>query len=239
MKHSAKLILTLSLLCVLVTSLLPISASANSAEPPSLVILVNNPPNDLTIELVNKSGQQEATFRRVAWEGYYIVYHNFKTDGIYQLSVTAQGETFVCETIQPLDYYCSVFTLNLSTQELTPGTAPLHNMLVVSIRVALTLLIEGLFFWLMGYRKKRSWLVFIIINLATQFILSLLLSSGNISTFKLYDLWIAETPVFIIEMILMPILIAEHSKFRTVTFAFIANAISLIAGSIIITVIPV
>lgn len=239
MKRPAKLMLTLILLFVLLTSFLPISASANSAEPPSLMVLINNPPNDLTIEITNDNGQKAAIFRRVAWEGYYIVYHNFKTDGIYKLRVTTQGESFDCQTSQTLKHYCSVFTLNLSTQELTPGTAPLHTMLVVFIRVALTLLIEGALFWLFRYRKKRSWLVFLFVNLATQGLLSILLSNGNISPFLIYDLWLAEIPVFFIEMIIMPILIVEHSKPRTVLFAFIANAVSLVAGIFIITILPV
>lgn len=240
MKHSAKQMLTFGLLCVLMLSVLPISASANSAEPPSLVILINNPPDDLSIEITNTSGKNEATFRQVAWEGYYIVYHDFRTDGIYKLRVTTQGKSFDCQTSQPLKHHCSVFTLNLSTQKLAPGTAPLHSALIIFMRLVLTLLIEGALFWLFGYRNKRSWFVFLFVNLATQGLLSfLLIGDGNTSTYLLYELYFAEIPVFLLEMILMPILLKEHSKTRTVLFAFIANQISLIAGSYIITILPV
>lgn len=239
MKRAGKRMLFIIFLCVLLTSLLPVSASANAAEPPSLVILVHNPPEDLTIELVNGSERQETAFRRIGWEGYYIVYHNFKADGIYKLRVTTQGARFDCQTSQPLNHYCSVFTLDLSARTLTPGTAPLHTLLTVSVRVALTLVIEGILFWLFGYRKNRSWRVFILVNLATQLVLTLLLRSGYTFSIKLYDLWLAEVPVFLIEMFAMPILIKEHSKRRAVLFAFLANTASLSAGSLLITVLPV
>lgn len=47
---------------------LPIKVSANSAEPPSIVILVNNPPKDLSIELVSGRYQDEGKPRSAAWE---------------------------------------------------------------------------------------------------------------------------------------------------------------------------
>jgi hypothetical protein len=240
LKRSVKRILTLNLLCLLLFSVLPISASANSAEPPALVIVVSNPPDDLKIEITNDSGRKEATFRRVAWEGYYISYHNFKTDGIYNLKVTADGKSFTCQTSQPLTHYCSVFTLNLSKQELTPGTAPLHSALMVAVRLVMTLIIEGALFWLFGYRTRRSWFVFLLVNITTQGLLSILLSSsGNSSPYVLYSLLLAEIPVFLSEMLIMPVFINEQSKPHTVLFAFIANTLSLIEGSFLIKILPI
>ena len=67
----------LALLSALVFCLiLPLPASANSAEPPQLSVVVEHPPDDLELSLVfcgkgqEKAIQAEAS--RLAWEGYYL-----------------------------------------------------------------------------------------------------------------------------------------------------------------------
>jgi hypothetical protein len=66
--------------------------SANSAEPPSVVILINNTPDDLSIVLISNENQTEAKIQQVAWEGYYAFYsRDLQTGGEYTFKVTANG----------------------------------------------------------------------------------------------------------------------------------------------------
>lgn len=229
-------------LCILTAACLPAAVSANSAEPPSLVILINNPPDDLSIVLESEDGKKEAAVRRSAWEGYYVFYsHDLQSDDEYKFKISTGGENFAYTLDMPLQRYNNVYTLDLAEQELTPGTYPFRTALLVSIRLLLTLLLEGMVFWAFGFRQKRSWLVFLSINLITQGALNISLSSGGplMPGYLILSLLFGEILVFLAEMITFPLFLREHKTFRIVACIFFANVISLIAGGYIITVLPV
>jgi hypothetical protein len=105
----------------------------------------------------------------------------------------------------------------------------------------LTLLIEGIVFWLFRFKQKRSWIMFFAINLITQGALNTWLNSGGspMPSYLIFSLIVGEFFVFITEMIALPILIKEHKKSYILAYAFLANLISLIVGGYIITVLPV
>ncbi len=242
MNKTGRSLLLVMLLCVLMILHLPATVSANSAEPPSLVILVNNPPDDLSIVLVSGENRSEAIVRRVAWEGYYVFYsRDMQADGEYTFRVTANGESFERTLDMPLKRYNNVVTLDLSGRKLTPGKYPFRSALLVTIRLLLTLLLEGIIFWLFRYRQKRSWLIFLAVNLVTQGALNIWLNSGGelMPNYLIIGLIIGEVFVFAAEIILFPILIKEHKKGDIISYVFVANLFSLIAGGYIISVLPV
>lgn len=242
MDKTGKRLLLVMVLCTLMISILPTTALANSAEPPSLVILINNPPDDLSIVLISNENQPEAIVRRVAWEGYYVFYsRDMLAGGKYTFKVTTNGESFECTLGVLLQRYNNVVTLDLSNRELTLGKYPLRSVLLVTIRLLLTLLLEGIIFWLFRFRQKRSWLIFLAINLVTQGALNIWLNSGGslMPSYLIFSLIIGEFFVFVAEMIAFPIFIKEHEKSRILIYAFIANLISLITGGYIISVLPV
>ncbi len=242
MEHNRKRLLLVMALCALMISVLPVTVSANSAEPPSLVILVNNPPDDLSIVLVSDENQAEAVVRRVAWEGYYIFYSwDIQSGSGYTFRVTTNGESFECTLDASLQHYNNVAVLDISNRELTLGKYPFRSVLLVSIRLFLTLLLEGIVIWLFRFRQKRSWLVFLAINLVTQGTLNIWLNSGGslIPSYLIFSLIIGEVFVFAAEMVLFSIFIKEHKKSRILFCVFTANLISLIAGGYIISVLPV
>jgi hypothetical protein len=227
---------------MLILSFLPATATANSAEPPALIILVTNPPKDLSIVLVSNTDHPKTRVRRVAWERYYGFYkRDLSTSSEYTFKVTANGETFECKPSVPLQDYNNIFTLDIPNRKLTPGTYPLRTELLVSIRVLLTLLIEGLVFWHYGFRRKGSWLIFLVINLITQGVLNIGLNSGGspMESYLIISLFMGEFFVFVTEMIAFPLLINEYRKSHSFSYAFIANLISLLAGGFIITILPV
>jgi hypothetical protein len=242
MNNTIKRLLLVVVLCALMIPSLYETALANSAEPPSLIILVNNPPDDLSITLISEGNQPKAIAQRVAWEGYYIFYsRDMENSSRYTFKVTTNGEGFECILYTRLQKYNKVATLDISKREITPGKYPFRSMLLVSIRLMLTLLLEGIIFWLFGFRQKRSWLIFLAVNLVTQGALNIWLNNGDslISSYLIFILIFGEIFVFMAEMILLPIFIKEHKKSRILIYAFIANFISLIAGGYIISVLPV
>ena len=230
------------MLCMAISSALPGTALGNSAEPPALVILVNNPPDDLAIVMVSNEAQPEASLRRAAWEGYYVYRsRDMQAEGPYRFKVATKGESFECSIDTPLRHYNNVFTLDLAQKELTPGKYPFRQGILVFIRLSLTLIIEGVVFWLLGFRQRRSWLVFLAINLVTQGALNLWLNNGGslIPSYLLIALIFGEFFVFVAGLIAFPYFIKEHKKSRIMIYVIIANLLSLIAGGYIISVLPV
>ncbi|MDD3169971.1 MAG: hypothetical protein PHC91_10990, partial [Eubacteriales bacterium] len=169
MNKTYKRMVLIMVLSTLMAACVPAAVSANSAEPPSLLILVNNPPDDLSIIMESGDKKTKAIPQRIAWEGYYVFYsRDMQSHGEYRFKISAGGENFEYTPDAPLQRYNNVYTLNLANRELTPGTYPFRTVLLVSIRLLLTLLLEGMIFWLFGFRLKSSWLAFLAINLVTQ-----------------------------------------------------------------------
>lgn len=220
----------------------PVTASANSAEPPSLIILVNNPPDDLSIIMTSNEQHYFATVSQTAWEGYYKFYaHDMNVNTQYSFLVTTGGKSFKCSLDSTLDGYNNIFSLDLSEQLLLPGTYPLRSVILVFLRLIITLIIEGFIFWLFQFRSKRSWLVFLIINIITQGVLNICLSGEAklFSSYLILGLIICEFFVLVAEMVLFYHLINEHEKSFILIYVFTANLVSLIAGGYLLTLLPV
>ncbi|GEM_PF-193371 len=234
--------LLLIVIGILSISMMPMTIWANAAEPPSLVILVNDPPEDLSIVLISGEEAPEATVRKVAWEGYYAFYsRDLDADGQYVFRVSTGETHFEWSPEGGLQGYNNVYTLDVEEQLFTSGMYPFRSAILVSIRVFLTLLIESLVFLLFRFREKRSWLVFLVVNLLTQGALNIWLNNGGslMPYYLLFALVIGEVFVLGAEMIALPLLIEEHKKSRILIFAIVANLASLVAGGYIISVLPV
>ena len=229
-------------LCLSLVFMFPVLVSANSARPPSLIILINNPPKDLSIVLLTDEYEEQGVFRRSAWEGYYL-FNSFDMQnyGDYKFEVTTKGDSFVCSIGAYSHSYNDVITLDLLSQKLSMGYYPFRTVLVVSIQLLITLLLEGIIFWLFGYRKARSYLLFLVINILTQGTLNIWLNSLNslMHSYFIFYLFFGEIFVFAIEMIAFPVLVKEYNGIRNLIYAFIANAVSFIAGSFMISLLPI
>ncbi|TYQ16707.1 UNVERIFIED_CONTAM: hypothetical protein Cloal_3275 [Acetivibrio alkalicellulosi] len=240
MKKSCKILILM--LFMLIILMIPITVWSNAAEPPSVVILINNPPKDLSIVLLSNDKQPEARVQQVAWEGYYAFYSpDIQGDSEYTFKVISNDESFELTIDAPLLRYNNVFTLDLARRELIPGKYPFRSVILISIRLLLTLLLEGLIFWLFRFKEKKSWIIFLAINILTQGTLNIWLNRGNalMPSYLIISLIIGEFFVFVAEIISFPIFIKEHKKFRILIYVLIANLISLIAGGYIISVLPV
>ncbi len=237
---------------------LPAPVFANSAEPPCLVVLVENPPEDLEITLEFDGGLSldPLPLHRVfkAWEGYYRFYG---ADGVEEpegltgarLLVETGGEGFAV----PLDAetfftYNNLLTLDLDTRTLETGQPWWRTPLLVSLRLLSTLALEGLVFLLFGYREKRSWKVFLLTNLVTQLGVNLCILyflspspvSGGVNWLHNAFLYTPmEILVLLIEMAVFGWYLDEQSKGEARGCAVAANLSSWVLGGVLLTVLPI
>ncbi len=234
---------------VLLVLLSTFNISANSSEPPMFTVIVNNAPEDLKLSLILDENVYDKPILldsyTKAWENYYrFFYHSYESDDVYEnvhgyLQVQTGDKTYQIDLPwNEFSMYNNLLTLDLEKQAITYGENAWRQPLLISLRVLLTLIIEGLIFLFFRYKTKRSWLTFLFINLITQGFLNISIS-GSIN----YSYWIfvyafLEIIIGALEMILFAFLLKEHRKRRAVLYAFIANLASLLIGGLIISYLP-
>jgi len=97
-----------------------------------------------------------------------------------------------------------------------------------------------LYYYLFKYREKRSWLIFLIINLITQGALNIWVNTeSHINGYIIFGLIIYESIVLLTEIIILPLLINEKKKIITASYVVIANITSLVLGGDIILKFPI
>ena len=246
--------------------LLPLPARANAAEPPQLSVVVLNPPQGLELSLVfSWEGQEEpvpAEATRLAWEGYYL-FRPFNFPGFWEGSSSPQdmAVALLVETPEesftlPLDtqflnqdtgaYYNNLCVLDLQSRTLTAGQPWWRQPLLVFLRLALTLLLEGLLFYRFGYRRKSSWAVFLVTNLLTQLGVNVAVQALFPVAIDFYNLLVSgiffytplEIAVLLVEMAAFALLLREHRRRRAVGYAAAANLCSWLLGGALLAVLP-
>lgn len=262
MKKKASVLFLSLLFCLL----LPLPASANAAEPPRLSVMVLNPPEGLRLSLVFTSQDQEesveANGTRLAWEGYYLFrpasFPSFWDweDSPQDMTIVLKAETAEESFSIPVDnetlttgtgsYYNNLCVLDLSAQTLTPGAPWWRQPVLILLRVGLTLLLEGLIFLLFGYRQRRSWVVFLLVNLVTQGAVNAVLL-GSVGPFgNLYPsgmlyllLYVPmELAVMAVEIAAFRKLLREKQKLNATVYAIVANLLSWLLGGAMLTYLP-
>lgn len=221
---------------------LPAAVYANAAEPPALVVIIENAREDIEVSIAEDNGLKEARKKTVAWETYYAFYRSSLGDGDkVTLIVSGNGERFERTVdLSQAREYDRIVTLDFETQTLKPGKLLSRSILLVTLRVALTLLVEGMIFYLFGFRRKHSWIAFLIINLVTQGVLNIMLNGAMpFAGYLIFNLVLMELVVLIVEMICFVSYVGEHGKLRRAAYVFAANLASLFLGGWLITVLPV
>lgn len=233
----------------------PMQASANAAEPPCFTVVVNNAPKELKLSVEYADGNDCELLElgpqdsRV-WERYYrfFLIHNEASELNLQkmrLRVEFESTSFTCAFPQECTrLYNGLIILNLKQRTLSTKASALRTFLLVSLRILLTLLIEGLVFFLFGYRKKGSWLLFVLTNLVTQLGLNFLILVGASSadpsshSFLIFFLLVSEVLIFLTELLVFTIRLRERSKGRAALCALAANTASLLLGSLCLMYLP-
>lgn len=221
----------------------PAAVYANAAEPPALIVIVKNAPEDIDISIVGDDGLKEARKKTAGWETCYAFYHHHLGDrSEVTLNVSGNGKSYE----QPVDPqylrgYNNIVTVDFDRRTLEDGKLLSRSILLVTLRVSLTLLIEGLIFYLFGFRRKSSWINFLIINLLTQGGLNIALNHDvtPFSSYSIFNLIFMEFLVLALELPAFLTAVKEHRKRRRAAYVLIANLASLVLGGYLITVLPV
>lgn len=222
-------------------SIIPTIAFGNSAQPPAFIIIMNNAPDDVKVSLVTENGLKEVLETTVAWETYFVFYYSDigKMDEV-KLKISG-GDT---EYEQVIKYenmsYDGIVTFDFNTREISAGKLILRSIILVGLRVILTLAIEGLIFCWFGFKEKRSWIVFLVMNLITQGWLNISLNDSNpVVNSAILWLILMEFLIFIVETITVLVAVKEHGKIRRFLYVFVANFLSLILGGLLIAALPI
>ncbi len=246
MKHRSLFLFALTL-CMTVLLVLPVFA--NSAEPPCLTIVVVDAPEDLELSLVDADGAETVQLEKLrssrGWETYYRYFynHDFRfgedvelTD--LRLAVTHSGETaYLAMPALAYEHYNNVVMLDLDAMALQRELYPGRMMLVIGLRVVLTLLIEGILFWVFGYREKHSWGVFLGFNAMTQLVLNLLLGGATMDSYVLFGYYLLEAGIVIFEALAYWNTLREK-RGRSIPYALCANLASMYLGGLMIANLP-
>lgn len=230
---------------LLATLFLAAPVSANSAEPPLVWILITRPTHTvdatLTIEgqVVQGYIRQESKVTFIRFFRYEIDQVMDKKHSVAQatLSLTVDNVT----TFHQIDIdrlvYNVKYTFDNNHQTLIEGTSIFRETLLISTRIMLTLLVEAAIFFIFGYRKLRTWSIFLLINLITQSSLNIIIGGFNpIPT--LIGFYILEISILLFESISMTLAIQEGSKLKILCTVIVANISSLGVGSWLLTTYP-
>lgn len=156
-------------------------------------------------------------------EPFYIAVANAETAQVTQEPYVPK-ETFI-----NLVYDWQANTVREATPSLLRFLARLASTLVP------TLIIEGLVFYLFGFRTKWSWLTFLAVNVVTQTAMHLIFAWGIpiAGTHPLYYALLfvpSELVICAAEAAAYAFLLREHDRGRRVRYAILANIISAVLG---------
>ena len=238
--------LTVLVFALFLILVLPVSASANAAEPPGMIIIVEGAPEDIavTLELANVP-EDGVRIRQTQknWEVYFRIYYHpepgMLDDAV--IRVESSEKTFTCPIPAGVqNRYNTLLTLNYQAQTLTIGQRWWRQPVLTAVRITLTLLVEGLIFFFFGFRHRRSWIVFLTVNLLTQGWLNYIINSSAFSNgYWLIGLYLAEFVIFVAEAIVFLLAVKEKKKWQRPLYAVLANAASLTVGMLLISHLPI
>ncbi len=220
-----------------------LTAFANSAEPPSIIILVQtDDAANLDIRLADIGARPAQVITRFYQVQYNFYRHEIKVDDIIKFDVSYGDRQFQVEAKPITEYsYRNIYTLDLKNEVLKEDVSPVLQATLIGSRVILTLLIEGAILFLFGFRRRKTWLYFLLINLATQGFLNISLSRAPI--FYVAYFWIGaliyECLILLIEMTAFLLLVEESSKIKQFFYVLISNIVSFIVGGYLIMLLPI
>ncbi|WP_041720471.1 hypothetical protein [Alkaliphilus metalliredigens] len=229
------------LLTIFISILTSNISYGNSAEPPSILIIVPNAPNDLEITIGSGDTSAKARETNKLIETHYTFYsHEIRMASDYTLRISTGELKYEIPLEKPIKSYNNIYTLDLDGQTLTPGKLLSRSISLVTMRVILTLLIEGALFWQFGFKNKQSWIAFLMINLVTQGALNIWINGfPPMQSYILFSLIFAEIIIISAEIFAFLMFIKEHSRSVKVSYVIAANVLSLIVGGYIITILPI
>lgn len=235
------------LIVLLVASfILPGHVNANVALQPNLRVLVINPPADLELQLDLDGEIYDFSKTVVGWEAQFEVrFSDPKAEHLNgALLIVHSTQKSFQVTVPDVDdsvFYRDYLLLDYENETITTGSPGWRLPVGIGIRLILTILVEGIILFLFGYRDKKSWLIFLLVNTFTQGLLNLFLALGVHPGDYIYlalifgELFFA----YLVEVLAFGLLLKEHTVKKAIIFTLVANTASLLLGWILIGRIPI
>jgi len=228
---------------IIIFLMIPIEVFANTAEPPNIVIIVEDLPEGDDIQLISSNQVERVNRVKKGKEVYFAIYFKY-TSYIENQEIRFQSSTgdFSIELPVKAFAYNTHYTLDYNSHQVSEGKSLIRSIKLISLRVSLTLLIEGFVFYLYKFRQKRSWLAFAVVNLLTQGYVNYILQGESPITpasYVFFSLVLLEFVVLIIEAISLPYLIKERRRAITFSCVLLANLMSFLLGGWMITNMPI
>lgn len=163
--------------------------------------------------------------------------HNFSYVGVPDrfkvIIVTSDNEIIVSEDIVERKAFNSTVFFDYNTSRLVESSMLLSYILQFISTCLATLIIEGIILILFRFSIKQNYKPFIIINVITQILLTIIVFSAMYTNgaFAAIFMYIPfELMILIAEGIMFGKYLRQHSKLRRVMFAITANVASFILG---------
>ena len=153
------------------------------------------------------------------------------------LIVTKSGESWVSEELHRATLQSSV-TVDWAARTAAAPSAAAAYLLQFLCTLLPTLLIEGALLFAFGYRSRRSWRMFLLVNLATQGAFAVYLAvtvlNHGVSGWSLLFYIPIEIVITAVELLCYRRLLTEKSKGRAAGYAIVANVHSATVGLVLI-----
>jgi hypothetical protein len=222
----------------------PLSAVANASEPPIIIILIPEVGLDVEATLESEEVVLYGEVREKKIETYVRFYrYDIEENKALSKNVvfvfdTNKGEVIVEYQLENLNYN-QLYTLDIENQTLKEGKSLSRDLTLIGMRFTLTLLIEGLVFFLMGYRQARTWILFLIVNLLTQGSLNYSITmSWTDNAYVILGFVVIEFFIIVAEWIVLLLTVKEGKKLKLWLTITLANILSLFLGGYLILSFP-
>ena len=153
------------------------------------------------------------------------------------LIVTKSGESWVSDTLHRATLQSSA-TVDWAARTANVPSPAMAYALQFLCTLLPTLLIEGLLLFAFGYRSKRSWRVFLLVNLVTQgafaVYLAVIVLNHGVSGWSLLFYIPIEIIITAVELLCYRRLLTEKGKGRATGYAIVANVCSATVGALLI-----
>ena len=163
--------------------------------------------------------------------------HSFRYHGVpdtYRIIlVTKSGESWLSDTLHRATLQSSV-TVDWAAKTVSVPPAVVAYALQFLCMLIPTLLIEGVLLYVFGYRSKKSWKRFLLVNLITQggfaVYLAVTVLNHGVSGWSLLFYLPIELIIMVVELLAYRRLLTEKSRGRAVGYAVAANVCSAVVG---------
>lgn len=227
----------LALISAMLLLLAAVPALANSPAPRWLYVYTSDEPTDLEMTVKVRAVGETHFLEAFPLDkgGYYFDYPSVSSDDI-TLIVKTGGKEYDYEVTANMIRYGADLSFKGGEPIITERTELMNYLPSAFACLGITLVIEGLMLFIFGYRKLRSYIVFLIVNIVTQAALHTLYLTVD---FGPYIKWLlfTELGIFIFEGLAYSLLFREHERGRAWAYAIAANLASLILGTVLMDLI--